>query len=492
MYRCKFCDKAYEYPSSLARHISFKHSGMYVQQQQQQQDTTDDAFVQQQNTTDDTFTQQQQQKQQQQQAMGDAFVQQQTMDDACVQQQQFTMDNAVVHQQQQQQQPKDDTFALKHPFTAILSGPTSSGKTFLLTNILQNVDRLCEPTPQRIVWLYKRWQPLYDIIKKTVFPIVEFEQGIPLDLESDSYFDPNVRNMIVLDDLMSTASKDPKINDLFTEGSHHRNLSVVVLNQNLYFGRDPTQRRNCQYMILFNNPIDKLQVMTLAKQMYPGNSNYFMKKFNEAVTVPFGHLLIDLKATTPERLRLRGNIFTNIKPLSNVNNDANDESLYPKLPETQQDGAGYVTTVPPHWIKNKETQSGTGVSKNDDAAIEMRFRNESQRVWKNLFLPEILAEVADDINQRTENYLKKGVSYEEANKMAYNDHVSAMRDLILQRYMKYIMDGNMITNDILHDTIMKKTRDIQNSENVGEIQAFHRACRASLRLMRFILPTVKT
>ena len=122
----------------------------------------------------------------------------------------------------------------------------------------------------------------------------------------------------------------------------------------------------------------------------------------------------------------------------------------------------------------------------------MRFRNELQRVWKNLFLPEILEEVADDINQRTENYLKKGVSYEESNKMAYNDRVSAMRDLILQRYMKYIMDGNMITNDILHDTIMKKTRDIQNSENVGEIQAFHRACRASLRLMRFILPTVKT
>ena len=149
MYRCKFCDKAYEYPSSLARHISFKHSGMYIQQQQQQ-DTTDDAFVQQQKTTDDKFTQHQQQ--QQQQTMGDAFVQQQTMDGVCVQKQQCTMDNAFVQQQQhqqqqQQQQTKDDTFALKHPFTAILSGPTSSGKTFLLTNILQNVDRLCEPTP---------------------------------------------------------------------------------------------------------------------------------------------------------------------------------------------------------------------------------------------------------------------------------------------------------------------------------------------------------
>ena len=77
-------------------------------------------------------------------------------------------------------------------------------------------------------------------------------------------------------------------------------------------------------------------------------------------------------------MRLRGNIFKNIKPLSNVKNDANDESLYPKLPETQQDGAGYVTTVPPHWIKNKETQSGTGVSKNDDAAIEIQIETSTK------------------------------------------------------------------------------------------------------------------
>jgi hypothetical protein len=38
---------------------------------------------------------------------------------------------------------------------------------------------------------------------------------------------------------MSTAAKDPRINDLFTEGSHHRNLTVIALNQNLYFGKPP-------------------------------------------------------------------------------------------------------------------------------------------------------------------------------------------------------------------------------------------------------------
>ena len=99
-------------------------------------------------------------------------------------------------------------------------------------------------------------------------------RGIPIDLESDSFFDPRTRNMIVLDDLMSTLAKDPRINDLFTEGSHHRNLSVVVLNQNLYFSRDPTQRRNCHYLVLFNNPVDRQPIMTLGRQMYPSRAGF--------------------------------------------------------------------------------------------------------------------------------------------------------------------------------------------------------------------------
>jgi hypothetical protein len=73
------------------------------------------------------------------------------------------------------------------------------------------------PPLQRIVWLYKRWQPLYDVIRKTVFPPVEFRRGIPMDLDGDYFFDPRMRNVIILDDLVSIAVKDPKINDLFTE-----------------------------------------------------------------------------------------------------------------------------------------------------------------------------------------------------------------------------------------------------------------------------------
>lgn len=142
-----------------------------------------------------------------------------------------------------------------------------------------------------------------------MLPRVEFIRGIPFDLERDDFFDPNIRNMILLDDLMSTSDKDSRINDLFTEGCHHRNLSVVVFNQNLYFGKDPTQRRNCHYLILFNNPIDRQPIVTLGRQMYPSRGDFFLRKFEEAKRTPFGYFLVDLKARTPEASRLHTEVL---------------------------------------------------------------------------------------------------------------------------------------------------------------------------------------
>jgi hypothetical protein len=118
--------------------------------------------------------------------------------------------------------------------------------------------------------LYKRWQPLYDEISRTVIPRVEFVRGIPMDLDDDHYFDPRIRNVIVLDDLISIAAKDSRINDLFTEGSHHCNLSVVTLNQNLFFGKDPTQRRNCHYLVLILHILLTLFIFLDACSQYVG------------------------------------------------------------------------------------------------------------------------------------------------------------------------------------------------------------------------------
>ena len=106
---------------------------------------------------------------------------------------------------------------------------TGSGKTAWVRSLLQQASETIYPPPERIVWCYSQWQPAY-----TEMQHIEFVKGIPTALEQDSYFDANKRNLIVFDDQMIDASKDMRIVNLFTRGSHHRNLSVIYIVKNLF------------------------------------------------------------------------------------------------------------------------------------------------------------------------------------------------------------------------------------------------------------------
>ena len=95
----------------------------------------------------------------------------------------------------------------------------------------------------------------------------------------------NKQNLIFFDDQMIEAGKDDRIVKLFTKGSHHRNLSVIYIVQNLFHQGKGNRSisLNSHYLVLFKNPSDKLQVLTLAKQMYPGHTDFFLKQYQEAV-----------------------------------------------------------------------------------------------------------------------------------------------------------------------------------------------------------------
>ena len=195
-----------------------------------------------------------------------------------------------------------------HPCSIVLSGPSQSGKTYLTQKII--CDDWITPTPQRIIWCYGQYQSLYEDLKRRL-PHIEFVKGIPDHIEQDTYLDTSIRNCIILDDLMGDAKKDERIANLFTKGSHHRNLSVLYLTQNLFpqgkACRDISL--NTKYLILFNNPVDRFQVMTLARRIYPTHAHHFMKIYEEATSHPYGHMLVDLRANTPEDERLRPNPF---------------------------------------------------------------------------------------------------------------------------------------------------------------------------------------
>ncbi|KAK2144041.1 hypothetical protein NP493_4343g00006 [Ridgeia piscesae] len=132
-------------------------------------------------------------------------------------------------------------------------------------------------------------------------------------VRSDADIMFNVRNLLVIDDLMSET--DERVTKLFTKKSHHCNTSVIYLVQNLFpKGKESrTISINAQYMVLFKNPRDNKQVVNLAKQMYPGRVKYMQDAFRDATSVPHGYLFVDLKQSTPEHLRLRSNILPDSK-----------------------------------------------------------------------------------------------------------------------------------------------------------------------------------
>jgi hypothetical protein len=43
--------------------------------------------------------------------------------------------------------------------------------------------------------------------------------------------------------------------------------------------------------------------------MYPGKSAFMVEAFKDATSEPYSYLLIDLKADTEDKFRLRANIF---------------------------------------------------------------------------------------------------------------------------------------------------------------------------------------
>ena len=188
----------------------------------------------------------------------------------------------------------------RHPFTCLVSGPTGSGKTEFTLRLLRHANRVIDPPPERILWCYGAYQETFKTIEG-----VEFHEGMP-DL---SEFDGKKRTLLILDDLMHET--DDRVTKIFTKISHHSNTSVLYLTQNLFYGgkQNRTIALNAHYMVIFKNPRDATQITYLARQMFPGKSAFMTDAFKDATKKPFSYLLIDLKADTEEKQRLRANVF---------------------------------------------------------------------------------------------------------------------------------------------------------------------------------------
>lgn len=192
------------------------------------------------------------------------------------------------------------------PFSCLIVGPSGCGKTYFAKNVLENCEHVMDVTPENIVWIYTSFQPMYSELQK-LNKNIQFVEGLPDSFEDEKMFPSGKKHLIILDDAIFQASDHPEVVKLFTQYRHHRNMSVMMLTQNVFHqGKySRTISLNSNYMVLFKNPRDKLQIKILAHQIFPSHKPFFLESFEDATREAHGYLLVDLTPSCPEQYRLR-------------------------------------------------------------------------------------------------------------------------------------------------------------------------------------------
>ena len=168
---------------------------------------------------------------------------------------------------------------------------------------------------------------------------LEFVRGINFEI-IDSLKNNVTNYLLISDDSCEEICNSKAFVDIATAGRNW-GLSTIYIEHNLFhqskLGRDVELQNT--HIVLFNSPRDVMQATTLSTQL--GLGSELVDWYRDAMSVPFGHLLIDLSPRTDDRLRYCTNTGSIIlkfyiqerRKRSNFLDDEQTKSLYsPSVP----------------------------------------------------------------------------------------------------------------------------------------------------------------
>lgn len=173
-----------------------------------------------------------------------------------------------------------------------------------MAKLIENNANAIFPAPERIIYCAK----FKTSVPATISHLVEFNEGLPTTehLENPN----NERLLIVIDDLQDEAFASPEIVTAF-QSSRHRNVSLIVLTQNL-FPRSKRSRDislNCDIIVIFYSARDQSSVWPLSRQLCGERGSAMADIFFKYINAPYKYLFIDLTPSNDPLLRYRTNIF---------------------------------------------------------------------------------------------------------------------------------------------------------------------------------------
>jgi hypothetical protein len=162
-----------------------------------------------------------------------------------------------------------------------------------------------------IVWCFGEMSAVPDRELSEINNTIRVHKYVPGNFENKN----GKPCLLILDDLLDVAFSKEVCN-LFTKGSYHRNISVILFTQNLFhqanYCRDISL--NAKYLVLLKNVRDNQQFMCLSLQVHPKGPNQLYKAYLKVTKGPDGYLVLDLAQDTDERLRFPTHIFPEVYP----------------------------------------------------------------------------------------------------------------------------------------------------------------------------------
>ena len=269
---------------------------------------------------------------------------------------------------------------------------------------------------------------------------------------------------------MTKAKYDQRIADLFTKGSHHRNISIVYLTQNVF----PQGRAcrdialNTQYLVLFNNPIDRQQVATLARRIYPSTCATF-------------------KSSTSEQDRLQTDIFVNQQSPDDgdISDDEDADSV---------ESLDYIRSISPPDIERDESYKpniwNRRVSDLSPPGKGRKLRDERSKpdIWNRRFQNPIRQENVEQFKAKVNAYEERGFSSDKAIHLAANDDLPSLRKKLRRDYAQFLIDYYELQEDPVQQRILESAKTFKNQHDMNQADSIRQAIKLRKDLFMDVWP----
>lgn len=203
--------------------------------------------------------------------------------------------------------------------THLLVGPSASGKTFRVCDLLRYKDDMIKGGRdiKNVVFCYAVWQPVYQRLKEEGY-VTKFFNGKPDVKQFTSMVKPYSKkggSICVIDDFMGQIDED--MLDIVTVHSRHNNTTTFLLFQSLFPANKLARQisLNVKYMHVHKNPRENAQIQTLARQVSPNDYKWIVSAYRDCTERPHTSFLIDMTQQCDERLRFRSNYLPSERPL---------------------------------------------------------------------------------------------------------------------------------------------------------------------------------